>query len=127
MPSTKRKRFKILLDEGLPLPPSYKQLNNHHSIKHIGKTKLRGAKDKVVYELAKSENRIFVTFNTKDFTKLLEPDTPTIIALYPGLTDTQADLKICKVLRELKTNETHGYLISVTNQSNIVKRKIIDK
>src|SRR3989344_3717418 len=126
MPSRKHKRYNLLLDEGLPPRQNYHRLNNLHDVKHIKHdSKLGGAADKKVLEKAKKESRILVTFNIKDFKLLIHEDTPSIIALSPKLTNLQADLKICKLLRKLKTGEKKGYLISISNSGIILKRSLI--
>lgn len=125
MPSKKHKRYKLLLDEGLPPRQSYRQLNNLHDVKHIKHDyKLGGAADKKVLEKAKKELRILVTFNIRDFKLLIHEDTPSVIALSPKLTNKQADPKICKLLKRLKTGEIKGYLISISNSGITLKKQL---
>jgi len=58
---------KLLLDEGFPPRRSFKFLNSFFDIKHI-KHDLRfeGLTDKDVYEIAKLQNRVLITFNVKE-------------------------------------------------------------
>ncbi len=124
MSSKKHKRFKLLLDEGLHLPNSYPQLNNLHDLLHIAQTKHRGKKDRAVFLIAQKEERIPIVFNTKDFKLLITSNSPSVIALSVNLTDHQADLKICKVLKELTVDESKGCLISISNSGITIKRTI---
>ena len=103
MPSKKRKKYKLLLDEGLPLPQSFPNINSYHDIVHIAQSKNRGKKDQDIYKLANNENRIPVVLNVKDFKPMIKQTTMSTIALSPNITDRQADLKIHKALNTLKT------------------------
>lgn len=114
MRSKRRKRYKLLLDEGVHLPQSYPKLNNLHNLIHITEVGLRGSKDEKVFKYAHQNSLIVVVFNIKDFKKLISHDKPSIIALSTNLTDKQTDLKICKVLKELKPKEIRGCLITIT-------------
>jgi|SRR3990167_8727663 len=115
MPSRKHKKYKLLLDEGLPPKELYSLANNYHNVKHI-KHDLRhgGVKDSLVYAQAIKSNRIAVVFNTKDFKKLIRQDTPSVISLSTNLPNAQADIKICKALKGLTPTEQNGHLISIT-------------
>ncbi len=119
MPSTKPKKYKILLDEALSQPTKYKQLNSHYAVVHVGNTKYQGAKDPIVYRFATIEKRIFITYNLKDFKRLGKSNTPTILAISPNLTTKETDLKLFKTLRELKSNETTGFIIFVSKKATI--------
>ena len=122
MSSRKHIRHKLLLDEGVHLPQSYPNLNNLHDLVHVSQVNLKGKEDKKIFDWAKRNSRITVVFNVKDFQKFIHPNFPSIIALSTNLTDKQADLKICKALKELKPSETKGHLISITN-SGIYKKR----
>lgn len=124
MSSRKRIRHKLLLDEGVHLPQSYPKLNNLHDLVHISQVNLKGKSDEKIFNYAKQNSRITIVFNIKDFRKFINPKFPSIIALSTNLTDKQADLKICKVLKELSPSETKGYLITVT-KSGIYKKGYI--
>src|SRR3990167_4689681 len=115
MSSRKHIRHRLLLDEGVHLPQSYPEINNLHDVIHVSRVDLKGKTDEKIFNYAKVNSRITVVFNVKDFQKFIHPDFPSIIALSTNLIDKQADLKICKVLRELKPSETKGHLISITN------------
>jgi hypothetical protein len=66
--STKRhRRFKLLLDEGLPLPTDYPNLNNLHNVVHVTSAKLSGKPDELVFKFANDQKRMLVVFNTRHF------------------------------------------------------------
>lgn len=125
MSSRKHIRHKLLLDEGVHLPQSYPKSNNLHDLVHVSQVNLKGIEDKKIFDWAKLNLRITVVFNVKDFRKFINPDCPSIIALSTNLTDKQADLKICKALKELKPSEAKGHLISTTN-TGIHKKAVLD-
>ena len=101
MTSKKRKKYKLLLDEGLPLPVSFPTINDFHDISHIALIKKRGISDQVVYDLANNEGRIPVVLNTKDFKSLIKVDAVSVICLSSNITNKNADLKIHKTLNNL--------------------------
>lgn len=117
MSSKKHTRYKLLLDEGLPPRERFPQLNNLHAIQHIKHDLKKGrSKDPEIYKIAEKEKRMVLVFNTKDFKPLIEPQKPSVIALSTGLTNEQIDLKLCKILKNLKHNQELGHLISITNE-----------
>lgn len=81
---------------------------------HVYQTRLRGYADQKIFQFAKQEKRLVVVFNIKDFKKFISKDSPSVIAFSPNLSDEQADLKICKVLRDLKPSQKKGHLISIS-------------
>ncbi len=124
MTTRKHTRYKLLLDEGLPRRESFPKLNNLHTLKHINHDlKKGGAKDKNIYEFAEEYDYIVVVFNTKDFKPLISNDKPSVIALSTGLTNTQFDIKICKILKMLKPSERKGHLISISNEGEIITKR----
>ncbi len=124
MSSRKHTRYKLLLDEGLSRKEKFQSLNNLHNLKHIKHDlKKGGAKDYEIYKIAEKEKRMVLVFNTKDFKPLIQPQKPSVIALSTGLTNEQIDLKLCKILKNLRHNQELGHLISITNEG--VNRKEI--
>lgn len=111
------KRYKLLLDEGLPPCSSFPNLNNLHDLKHIALDfDFGGASDNRVYKLAEKESRIIVVFNIKHFLPLVKSkNMPSIISLSTNLRNKDIDLKLCKLLSSLKPSEAKGYLISLSN------------
>ena len=114
MSSKKHKRYKLLLDEGVHLPQKYPNLNNLHSAVHVSKVDLQGKSDEKIFEYARRDSRMMIVFNVKDFRKFIKNDSPSVISLSTNLSDIEADLKICKALKTLKSNQVKGCLISIT-------------
>ncbi|MDO8571035.1 MAG: DUF5615 family PIN-like protein [Candidatus Daviesbacteria bacterium] len=121
MSSRKFKRYKLLLDEGLHLPVSYPKLNSLHDVLHIVNTKNKSKSDKVIFQMAEKEGRLPVVFNTKHFKPLINKNSTSVISLSTNLTDTESDLKICKVLRNISKSQSKGCLISVTKNGINIK------
>lgn len=125
MPSKHLKKYKLLLDEGLPPRNRFLNLNNRFDIKHIKHDLNKSAiSDKDVYDYAIKEKRILITFNIKDFKNLVSLNKPSVIALSVNLLNNQTDKKICKVLKHLKLSESTGYIISISNNKTIINRSI---
>lgn len=123
MSSRKNIRYKLLLDEGLPPKDRFPTLNNLHSVKHIKHDlKKGGAKDYVVYNIAAKGTYIVVVFNTKDFEPLIDNNKPAVISLSTNLSNEQIDLKLCKLLKNLKPREKSGHLISINNEGSDVRK-----
>lgn len=124
MTSKKHIRHKLLLDEGLPHKENFPILNNLHVIRHINHDlKKGGSSDNTIYSLAKRNGYMVVVFNTKDFKPFITANKPTVFALSTGLTNTQIDRKICKLLRKLKPSQIKGCLISITNEGENIEKK----
>lgn len=121
MSSKKHKRYRLLLDEGLHLPNSYPNLNKLHDVLHVTQTKNRGKSDEVIFRMAEKEDRLPVVFNTKHFKPLISKNSTSVVSLSTNLTDKQADLKICKVLKNLSVSQTKGCLISISKSGIIIK------
>lgn len=122
MRSQRHKRYKLLLDQGLPPRQNYRELNSLHDVKHIKHDlKFAGLSDEKVFAKASREGRLLVTFNIKDFQFLIQSNKPSVIALSTQLSNKRADLKIIKALKEIKTSQMNGYLISISNSGIIFK------
>ena len=116
-------KYRLLLDEGLPPRNFYIELNSKHDVKHIvHELGHSGIKDPPLYELANTENRLIVVFNTKDFKPLIKPSKISVISLSNNLTNKEADLKICKALKGLTNSQIHGCLISVSKSGISTKK-----
>ncbi len=113
--SRKLIKYKLLLDEGLSLAKSYPKLNNIYNLKHIVHDLNQSRiKDKPLYDLATREERILIVFNVKDFRHLIKMNGISVIALSENLSNKEADLKITKLLKDIKPNQTKGHLISIS-------------
>jgi len=117
MNTRKHKRYKLLLDEGLPVKDKFPQLNNHHQLRHImHDLRMGAAKDKKIYKLAQDDGMLVIVFNTKDFKPLIESEKPSVISISTNLSNKQIDLKLCSILKRIKINEEKGHLISISNE-----------
>lgn len=113
--SSKRKRrhsqkFKLLFDENMPLPKKMPRLNSRFLVKHtVEDYNKAGAKDIEVYELAKRENRIIVTFNVKHFRELATLSKNSgVIGLSPNLSTEQIDKKLAALLLRSAASQIFG-------------------
>lgn len=121
-------KYKLLLDEGLPPRNRYPKLNSLYDIKHIvHDLGFSGIKDIPLYELANKETRLILIFNTKDFKPLIRPDKISVISLSNNLSNKDADLKICKTLKELSNSDLKGNLISISQSGVTLKIPIMDQ
>lgn len=121
MTSKKHLRYTLILDEGLPRKESFPLLNNLHTLNHINHDlKKGGTKDRIIYRLAIKQKALVIVFNTKDFKPLITTNTPSVISLSTGITNTQIDKKLCKLLKKLKPSEAIGHLISLTNEGESI-------
>lgn len=116
-------KFKLLLDEGLSLPNKYPIINKTYNVKHIVShfKHLRGKEDDKVYKTATKENRIVVVFNTKDYKPLIKKNGSSIILLSNKLSNKDADLKICKTLKQLSSKQSKGCLLYINNTGATIK------
>lgn len=96
---------KLLLDEGLYPRSILHRTNNRHSVIHIKHDLHKGGiSDKEIYEIAKKENRIIVTYNIDDFRGFAKySNLVGVIGVTQGLTPDQLDIKLNSLLnRSLK-------------------------
>ena len=80
-------KHKLLLDEGFHLRQRLPILNSRFDVKHVAADfKQSGLPDAKVYDLARKEKRLLVTYNIKDFHMLASTSTDTgIIGVSPNL------------------------------------------
>ncbi len=95
-------KHKLLLDEGLFRRQSLKRINSRYNIKHIKHDFNKGGiKDKEVYEIARKEKRIIITYNIDDFKKLAKQSSDTgVIGVTQVFTPDQLDTKLNSLLSE---------------------------
>ena len=106
----KFRRYKLLLDEGLPPRNRFKILNSRHNLKHIkhdlGKS---GISDEKVWELAIKDGRLVITYNVKDFKRLVGLAKQSgIIGVSINLPTDQIDKKLVALLSRSKKNDLYG-------------------
>lgn len=117
------KKFKLLLDEGLPPRTNYPNLNNFHNLRHVTHDySFMGYSDDFVYKTAIKEGRLVIVFNTKDFKPLIRTHTPSVISLSTNLSNEESDLKTLRALKEISKSQTKGHLINITKSGiSIIK------
>jgi len=113
-------RYKLLFDEGLPLPTYFPRLNNLFDIKHVSQDfKLAGTDDIHVYQLAVKEQRLIVTSNKKHFQRLAVNSQDTgVIAISHSLSPSQRDTKLTAFLRRKTPGELFGKLNLITGATD---------
>lgn len=117
---TKKRRYQILLDEGLFPRRKLPLTNNYHDIKHV-KLDFKSGKlpDISVYQLAKSQKRLIATLNVTDFENLLTTDEKHtgIISISSTLTPEEIDKKLCALLNRSKPSELYGKIAKITGET----------
>lgn len=116
-----RKRFykhKLLLDENLPLREYFPSLNSKFNIRHIAADYHQsGLPDPEVYKLALNEKRILVTYNIKDFKKLITQDRSIgIIGISPNMPHEQLDKKLTSFLIKSTEKQLLGKVIYISGE-----------
>lgn len=106
----KFRKYKLLLDENFPLRQRFLLLNSRYNVKHIkGDYKQIGLIDEAVYERAKKERRLIVTFNDKDFREIAARSKNTgVIGVSTNLAPDQIDKKLTAFLRKAKPKDLFG-------------------
>src|SRR5947209_14314701 len=101
---------KLLLDENFPPRIRFPKLNQRYDVKHIRDDfGISGIKDPPVYEVAKKQRRLLITFNPKDFRALSEGGEESgVIGISHNLTDAQLDAKLVSFLRKTSPKRLYG-------------------
>ncbi|MGI8419255.1 MAG: DUF5615 family PIN-like protein [Candidatus Levyibacteriota bacterium] len=103
-------KHKLLLDEGLYKRQSLKRINSRYNIKHISHDFNKGGiTDKEVYDVARREKRIIITYNIDDFKKLVQQSSETgVIGVTQNLTPDQLDRKLNALLSRSSEKSLYG-------------------
>jgi predicted nuclease of predicted toxin-antitoxin system len=111
-------KHKVLLDENMPHRIYFPLTNSRFDIKHIvGDYKRQGLSDPDVYELARKNARLLVTYNIKDFKDLARRSAATgVIGVSPNLPLEQIDKKLTALLTRAAEKELLGKLTIVTGE-----------
>src|SRR5918992_5519052 len=93
-------KFKLLLDENMPPRQRFPRLNSRFDLKHIRDDFNQiGIKDPAVYDIAAKQNRLIITFNGRDFIKLVSKSAQTgVINVSANLRYEQIDTKLTAFL-----------------------------
>ena len=102
-------KHKLLLDEGIFRRQALKRLNNRYDIKHVSHDlKKDGISDQEVYDIARKQRRIIITYNILDYKKLVPQSNRTgVIGVTQRLTPDKLDTKLNSLLT--KSNEKTFY------------------
>jgi hypothetical protein len=94
-------------------------LNERFDLKHVvADYKQASIPDEAVYELARKEGRLLVTYNIKDFVQLAAKTTDTgIIGLSAQLPIEQIDTKLTTLLRRSTPNGLYGKITEITGET----------
>lgn len=113
-------RHKVLLDEGFPLAIYFPRLKGRHDVKHvITDYKKGGAKDDKLYELAKKEKRIIITYNDKDFIGFASGSKNAgVIGVSTNLPLEQIDKKLTSLLNNCTENDLYGKFKYISGETN---------
>lgn len=116
----KRRRYRILLDEGVPIPIYFLLLNRLHDVKHVvSDFQMEGASDAQVYLHAVKEKRLVVTFNKKHFNELAGNSKDSgIIAITHELSPKHRDRKLAAFLRRKTPGELFGCFNVITGETD---------
>lgn len=103
-------KHKLLLDEGISPRKSFRRLNNRYNIKHIKHDLHKeGIKDKEIYDIARKQKRIIITYNIEDFRHLAMQSKDTgVIGITQQLTPDQLDTKLTSLLSKNSENAFYG-------------------
>ena len=103
-------KHKLLLDEGLYPRNVLHRSNNRHNIKHIKHDLNKGGiKDEEVYEIARKQKRIIITYNIGDFKRLAKRSKDTgVIGITQGFTPEELDKKLNSLLSKSSENSFYG-------------------
>jgi predicted nuclease of predicted toxin-antitoxin system len=107
-------KHKTLLDEQISPRQYFPWLNERFDTKHIKHDlNLASLPDPEVYELARSQGRIILTKNVKDFRALLRKDSPGIIGIPEAWSNHRIDTKLTALLMKHGPNNFKGRLYSL--------------
>lgn len=109
-------KHKLLLDEGVYPRQILSKTNSRHSIKHVRHDlKKGGISDSEVYEIAKKQKRIIITYNSKDFRKFTRQNKKVgIIGITQGLTPERLDTKLNSLLSKNSEKTFYGKYTSLS-------------
>jgi len=118
------KRFykhRLLLDENMPHRTAFPTLNSQFDIKHVvDDFKQSGLADPGVYQLAVSQKRILITYNTKHFRPMAGSKSDAgIIGVSANLPTSQVDTKLSALLTKSTPQAFQKKFVPLTGESEI--------
>jgi hypothetical protein len=114
-------KYKVLLDENMPLRTAFPNLNSKFNVKHIEDDLKQGSlADPDVYQLAVDQKRILVTFNSKHFRKLAgSRGDAGIIGVSASLAPSQIDTKLTALLTKSTPRALERKFIPLTGETEV--------
>jgi predicted nuclease of predicted toxin-antitoxin system len=104
--SLKQNRHRLLLDEMFPPRSRFPNLNKYHDLKHVVKDfHLGGVSDDKVVKLAKKENRILISKNSKHMIYLCQASEVKLMCLTEKMEWEEIDKAIMSTLRNTPKTE----------------------
>ncbi len=94
-------------------------MNDRANCRHVHDYHLGGATDQAVYATAIREKRMMITFNTRDYARLVTPTTPSVVALSMQLSTKQIDRKVTALIRRLKPADSLGRLFRISQGTRV--------
>ena len=112
-------KYKLLLDENMPARTKFSRLNSLYDLKHIrDDLHIIGMLDPQVYEFARREHWLILTFNGDDFKDLAEKSKATgILFISDNLADERIDTKLTALLSKSTPNALYGKFAAVTGET----------
>jgi hypothetical protein len=105
------------------MPPRqrFPRLNSRFDLKHMRDDFSQiGVKDPAVYDLAAKQNRLIITFNGKDFKKLVGKITQTgVINVSANLRYEQIDPKFTALLTKSSEKSLYGQFTDLTGETEV--------
>jgi len=103
----------------MPSRLKFPRVNSRHDLKHLRDDfHITGIADPHVYEFARKEGRLILTFNGEDYRELALKSRDTgIIFLSDNLTDERIDSKLNALLSKLTPNLLFGKFTTVTRET----------
>lgn len=113
------KRYKLLLDEGLPSRTKPPRVNSRHDIRHIKEDLGQGGiSDEKVYQEAVRTKRLLIVFNIKHFKDLAgESKNSGIIGVSQKLPTEQIDKKLNALLSKSKAGKLYGRFTYISGET----------
>lgn len=112
-------KYRLLLDENFSLRSSFPLLNRRFDVKHVAADlKLVGLSDPQVYEIARKQGRLLVTYNVRDFSRLASKSVDTgIIGVSANLPIEQIDKKLVALIVNSPKRTLFGKLTVITGEN----------
>lgn len=111
-------KFHLLLDENVESRKVFLKLNDFHNVRHlVGDYKKSGINDSQVFELAKHEKRILITYNYKDFHNFPLTNHVGLIGISRSLTIPEIDKKLMSFLRDKSETDLYGKKYFISGES----------